>query len=503
MQPSKYQAAVLDFVRNGSGHAFVSAVAGSGKTTTLKLMAEAIAGKPGAAIFMAFNAHIRDELASKLPQNVGVATIHQIGLKTCAHGLGKRCQVDNKDQLLTDLIGQFIVNKIASFGRQLDDEERKEIEAMRADLKSLVRFCKVGLVDPTDSEAVREILISKDLNLDLSEAMGFARMAMSKSIEVARSKGVITFDDMIWLPNVLGMRPQTYRWVMVDESQDLNPAQRELTMKMIDPNGGRAIYVGDPRQAIYAFAGADAASVQAIIDRTKAKVLPLSVCYRCPTSHVAMAAGIVPEIEAAPGAVEGEIMTVHEDKIAAEIQLNDLVMCRTTAPLIKLAYELIGMGKPARVKGRDIGAGLVAMVDKIRRFTKCKDFGDFNLAIDDYMSAQAAKINDDEAFMRLRDKIESLTAVIGCVNADSFESLKIGIESIFTDGTPGITLATVHRCKGLEADRTVILHPELMPHPMAKTPEAKVQEENVRYIAYTRAKQVMILVDHPKKDKKG
>jgi len=216
-----------------------------------------------------------------------------------------------------------------------------------------------------------------------------------------------------------------------------------------------------------------------------------------------MAAGIVPEIEAAPGAIQGEILTVHEDKIASEIQLNDLVMCRTTAPLIKLAYELIGMGKPARVKGRDIGAGLVAMVDKIRRFTKCKDFANFNLAIDDYMSAQAAKINDDEALMRLRDKIESLTAVIGCVNADSFESLKIGIESIFTDGTPGITLATVHRCKGLEADRTIILHPELMPHPTAKTPEAKVQEENVRYIAYTRAKQVMILVDHPKKDKKG
>lgn len=94
-------------------------------------------------------------------------------------------------------------------------------------------------------------------------------------------------------------------------------------------------------------------------------------------------------------------------------------------------------------------------------------------------------------------------AVLDFVNASSFETLKKGIEDIFTDGTPGITLATIHRVKGLEADKTVILHPELMPHPMAKTPEAKEQEQNLKYVAFTRAKHTMILVDHPKKDKKG
>ena len=501
MQASKYQTAVLDFVRKGNGHAFVSAVAGSGKTTTLKMIAEAITGK-GSAAFLAFNAHIRDELATKLPQSVTVATIHQIGLRTCAAGLGKRCQVDNQDKLSKTLIDAFIDRKFA--GQSLTDEDKKEIEGLRPNLKNLIRFAKVGLIDPTDRDAIQDLIDDKDLELDVSEAMGFLRSALSEYIKRARNTGEITFDDMIWLPNVLGFKPQQFQWVMVDESQDLNPAQRELTLKMI-PANGRAIYVGDPRQAIYAFAGADAHSVQAIMDRTRATILPLSVCYRCPTSHIAMAQGIVPEIEAADGAPVGEVLTVAEDKITGYIGLGDLVMCRTTAPLIKLAYELIGQGKPARVKGRDIGAGLVALIDKIRRAMKIKRFEDFGAAIFDYADLQIGKLGaregNEDKILRVQDQTESLSAVMACVNADSFEALKKGIEDIFTDSTPGIILATIHRVKGLEAENTVILHPELIPHPMAKTPEAIEQEENLRYVAFTRAKSRMILVDHPKKDK--
>lgn len=43
-----------------------------------------------------------------------------------------------------------------------------------------------------------------------------------------------------------------------------------------------------------------------IIARTDAKELPLSVCYRCPSSHLALAREFVPHIEAT-GAAEGTI----------------------------------------------------------------------------------------------------------------------------------------------------------------------------------------------------
>ena len=51
----------------------------------------------------------------------------------------------------------------------------------------------------------------------------------------------------------------------------------------------------------------------------------------------------------------------------------------------------------------------------------------------------------------------------------------------------GILLSSVHRAKGLEADRVFIIEPGLMPHPGAKSDWQRVQEDNLKYVAITRA----------------
>jgi superfamily I DNA/RNA helicase len=78
---------------------------------------------------------------------------------------------------------------------------------------------------------------------------------------------------------------------MIDEAQDLNRAQLELVLRAVAP-GGRTLAVGDAGQAIYQWSGADARSMANITARTGACQLPLSICYRCPASHVALAATI-------------------------------------------------------------------------------------------------------------------------------------------------------------------------------------------------------------------
>jgi hypothetical protein len=51
----------------------------------------------------------------------------------------------------------------------------------------------------------------------------------------------------------------------------------------------------------------------------------------------------------------------------------------------------------------------------------------------------------------------------------------------------GTKLTSIHRAKGLEASRVLLLRPEKLPHPMAKTKWAKEQEMNLKYVAITRA----------------
>ena len=56
--------------------------------------------------------------------------------------------------------------------------------------------------------------------------------------------------------------------------------------------------------------------------------------------------------------------------------------------------------------------------------------------------------------------------------------------------------------KGLEFDRVFILEPNLFPHPKAKTPEELTQEENAKYVAFTRAMKGLHVLAPTKEEKR-
>jgi len=58
-----------------------------------------------------------------------------------------------------------------------------------------------------------------------------------------------------------------------------------------------------------------------------------------------------------------------------------------------------------------------------------------------------------------------------------------------------ITLCTIHKSKGLEADIVYILNEDLIPSKFAVSPTQLEQEENLRYVARTRAKKEMYYLD--------
>lgn len=92
----------------------------------------------------------------------------------------------------------------------------------------------------------------------------------------------------------------------------------------------------------------------------------------------------------------------------------------------------------------------------------------------------------------LQQRIE----VIQCLanEVDSVKELKSMIENIFSDDVKGIILSTIHKAKGLENDRIFFLMPELIPSKFATMDWQFEQEENLRYVAITRARKELIYV---------
>src|SRR5690554_895516 len=73
MKPTPEQAAVIDTFRSGD-HLVIEAGAGTGKTSTLRMLADATPGRRG--VYIAYNRSIAQEAQRKFPARVTCKTAH-------------------------------------------------------------------------------------------------------------------------------------------------------------------------------------------------------------------------------------------------------------------------------------------------------------------------------------------------------------------------------------------------------------------------------------------
>jgi superfamily I DNA/RNA helicase len=479
---SKYQTAIFDEASNGLGHVMVSAVAGAGKTFTLIETMKRINGK---AIFVAFNKSIADELGKKVPANVDCSTLHSVGLKTICKNFGY-VKVDNRKL-------DFIMNKYlpTQFHDGMVGKEKAQCWAMRESIKKIVSLVKANLVDYKNHA---DIIKNADYyGIDFQpEYIAHVSAIMEKSIQWTK---YIDFDDMIFFPVFFKMKTVQYDYLFVDECQDLNRSQIEFVMNLIKKPNGRIFAVGDPKQSIYGFRGADVDAMNRIKIALNAKELPLSICYRCPTSHIAIAQEIVPYIEAAPNAIEGTIDSMTPDVFVDKVNQNEnhIVISRTNAPLISYALMMLKAGKKATVRGADIGRDLKNVIrnlnatDCIDLVVKIDQWENKHLEIlEKRWASEAVKSN-------VTDKADMVRAFAERCN--SIDDVLNSIERLFSDDISGTVFSSVHRAKGLEADVVYILNPEKLPLIRKnQQPWELEQEMNLKYVAMTRAKQKMVFV---------
>lgn len=508
----------------------VEATAGSGKTTTIvdglrycvtpedkvfdlkytpsdeqlaiwEWMAERIT-KESDVVFLAFNKSIADELSERITHGTA-STIHALGFKIL-RSAGVKCNRPNTYKTINLYLKYANIDNI----KLLDKEGRDILD----DIKEVVKMCKDQLVveDNITDDLLKTLCLNRQyacttdfsvvtpaVKYIITEGSKLSKGIMSKPVE-------IDFDDMIYLPARYGYKSQ-FDVILVDEAQDLSHGKLQL---LLNQDCNTYVFIGDPNQAIYGFAGADTQSFASIAEQVQdLTLLPLSYTYRCGKAIVEEARKIVGNaINYGESNPEGLVKTIEQEDM--DLTEGDMLVSRVNAPLMVIAWGLVKKRKNVKVVGRDIGKGLVKLIKKLQGKGKNKIDTVIQLATkcEEWRSKQIELLQNKNSDTDMQQVLINDQADCICQLAeecDTIENMITFIDGLFDDSDTKkcIRLSSIHRAKGLEASRVFWFNPANTPHPMAKTDEAIIQEHNLRFVATTRAINELIYVNPKKKEK--
>lgn len=392
-----------------------------------------------------------------------------------------------------------------------------------AELAAEIEWARARLVTPEGYPAAAH---QADRRVGASlEEVGQAYAAFEAE---KRRRGVVDFDDILSLcadalegdAAFAGAQRWRFRHLFVDEFQDVNPLQHRLLEAW---RGERAdlCVVGDPRQAIYRWNGADASYLTRFTrHHPAATVVELTGNHRSTPQilHLANAVlgpGASPLTAHRPsGAVPGvaRYATDRDEAtgIAAAARLarrpgtrwdRQAVLVRTNGQMPLIEEALLAARIPVRLRGADPLLQRNAVRDALRDLTNGAD-RPLRMALAD-LATMVAEADDDGA-TQTADDLSSLLRLAQDLDAHDptapTSALRRWIvQAVGADG-PGrggdaVDVVTFHAAKGLEWPLVHVagLEDGYVPISHARTSEAEAEERRLLHVALTRAEDVLRL----------
>lgn len=484
-KPTEEQKAIYKFIDKRTENLLIEAYAGAGKTHVLVNLLKLLPKYKTSITFLAFNKHIKDELADKLPEHVRCYTTHGLGLSAIKRKYGDSIKFN---EFKADLI---IKKKAKRWNLDTEFKNLFEKHDYLNNIKKLANLCRLTLT--FDKKFIKYLADKHDIKF--KDHQNAIKRTMKVLETMVNDKTMFDYTDMVFLPAVdpkIWLFPQDY--VCCDEAQDINRAQQKLIEKMLKKDRvtkkitGRLISVGDKNQNIYGFNGISEKSFDWFRDFPNTKCLKLSHTFRCGKNIVKEAQKIVPDITTLDTMHDG---IVRDGDVLTEPQSGDFVLCRTTAPLVKLFFHFLVKKQKAIIKGSDIGLSIIDMIGEYKDLIKLVNHWNNKLAQlgIDLRKMGLLNYKEDTTYINLEDKVKVLIFLVRI--SKNVSDLKNKIKQIFTDDIDGIVLSTIHKSKGLEADRVFIIRPDQLPMKVSK-PWQVQQEQNLFYVAITRARNELI-----------
>lgn len=259
--------------------AIVIAGPGTGKTRVLtqriaNLLHENIA-KPDEILALTFTNKAAKEMRQRLDdlpekektKDIEIATFHAFGLKWLRNNnIIHTGIIDDQDKLV-------ILKKLNP-------------EIQKRDLSKLIR--KFSHIKTTGTPDTGENVMEHYLEYE----------------DYLQENGLLDFDDLLVRPvremkknpELLEKTRTHYKWILVDECQDINGIQYEI-LKLLAPGRESNIFmIGDPNQAIYGFRGADSSLIHNFYKDYEPERYHLNTSYRC-SEKIVQASGDILECD--------------------------------------------------------------------------------------------------------------------------------------------------------------------------------------------------------------
>lgn len=474
--------AIFKDVRDGQS-ASITARAGCGKTCALA-RATAEVSPSDRILVTAFGKAAQQDLEKRVSKRCHVATSHSLGLKVVKasnEGMSLKVEFDRLD----GIIRRVTTSRLA----------REDYAAV----KDTIALAKNTLAN--SHEAVRQIVTETDPGCKTLSQSDVTDLAWNALEQCKLNDGKLDFDDMIWLPNVWDLHSLEYNVFFVDEAQDTNVAQMGL-FERCRADDARFYVVGDPRQSLFSFRGADSQAMSRMATAftiNKEHLLPVS--YRCPQAVIKWAQKIVPDIQATPSAPDGLVRECDSYMTATP---GDFVISRSNSDLMTAYAKFRKLGVSAAILGGAFASALRALVRK----SNATNVPDLLKWLTNYRQTRITVITANEPDLTKRaqliekdvDRIDSVEAI--ATGAPTVNDVHDRIEAAFAKPkSDAVILTTTHQAKGLEADRVWLIadsyafHRKLFQRRYFFEHGKTADEDlNLAYVATTRAKKELHIV---------
>ncbi|MGW1916914.1 UvrD-helicase domain-containing protein [Streptomyces sp. NPDC002076] len=427
MNPTDEQATAADAFHTG-GHLALQAGAGTGKTTTLALLAHSTKRR---GRYLAYNRAIAQDARACFPNTVQCKTAHALAYAAVGHRYTNRLNAPRRPAWQT---GQALgLTKAVRIG----DREISQRALSNATLRTVARFCHTADEAITRHHVPRlRGLDDTDLHAQLAaHIVPFARKAWADLQHP--DDGAVRFDHDHYLKIWALTQPRIEAdFLLLDEAQDTNPVVEQIFLAQRDH--AQLVMVGDSAQAIYHWRGAK--DVMTGFDGTH---LTLSQSFRF-GPHLAAEANRWLRLADAPIRLTGTPAVTTE---LGPVIRPDAVLCRTNVGAMAQVMTLMTAGCHVALAGggdslqslalaaRDLKEGRRTHHPELILFP-C--WGD----LQDYAAHDPAG----------RD----LQPLVNLVDSYGADAILAAVARLAPEPHAQVTVSTAHKAKGREWPRVLI-----------------------------------------------
>ncbi len=357
MEPSAEQKAIIEAADIGESF-IVEALAGAGKTTTLRLLAEAYPDKH--FLYVVFNKKLQEEADRKMPKNVKARTGDSLSwtfvskvYKSNGLELHERL-INSKGVYLNtnkEIAEHFDIKNYKVVPRQNKRNPAQESQDQKEE--QLTIFQTISHI----KKAIDKFCVSEATEIDtnhFSSKYTFPPEAVQDANKIwddiksmqGRMKISFTHIAKLWAitnPDLTRSDKDLtikYDAILIDEAQDTNPVFGKVYRSQSIPR----IYVGDKNQAIYQFRGAEDELRKVDIKLR----LPLVKSWRF-GPNIALAANKFLKMLRSENLLEGGSSDPGKVVQTDTMDDPDVIICRTNAGVLRAIFARLKQGKPTLV----------------------------------------------------------------------------------------------------------------------------------------------------------